>query len=462
MEVTYKDILEDDNIRIEAEFYISDRTLTNNYKLGKDIIDFVQYGTSKELNEDNLGFPILRLNEFESHFIGEPSKYCNIITEEVFQNLVLKQDDILICRTNGNPKYVGKSALVMVDTNIAYASYLFKIRPKKEFINATTLSIFLNSKYGREEIEKYSMVSNQANFSPAKFREIRIPIFSNTFQSKIEILVKQAYQRLEQSKTLYKQSEELLLKELDLLDFEPSKEKVAIKLFSDSFGNSGRLDSEYYQPKYNELIDKIKSYKGGYKQLTDIANTKRGSLIPDSYYGKEGKGYIRGADISSNILTNRKLIYINSEFESKNETIVKTNDILFALIGSVGTASLVTNEFNNSFLSNNLGLIRLNNSIVNPIVLHLILISKKIGKMYFEQKEMRTAQPKISDKDIYDYIIPIIDKKIQTQIEEKIKESFKLKEESKRLLEVAKRAVEMAIEEGEDLAMGFIKDEVDL
>ena len=58
--------------------------------------------------------------------------------------------------------------------------------------------------------------------------------------------------------------------------------------------------------------------------------------------------------------------------------------------------------------------------------------------------------------EIGEVLIPIIDINIQTQIEEKIKESFRLKEESKRLLEVAKRAVEMAIEKGEDLAMGFI------
>ena len=60
--------------------------------------------------------------------------------------------------------------------------------------------------------------------------------------------------------------------------------------------------------------------------------------------------------------------------------------------------------------------------------------------------------------EIAEILIPIIDKNIQTKIEEKIKESFKLKEESKQLLEVAKRAVEVAIEDGKDVAMEFIND----
>ncbi|WP_324171141.1 hypothetical protein [Sulfurimonas sp.] len=60
--------------------------------------------------------------------------------------------------------------------------------------------------------------------------------------------------------------------------------------------------------------------------------------------------------------------------------------------------------------------------------------------------------------EIGEVLIPIIDDIIQTKIEEKVKESFKLKEESKQLLEVAKRAVEIAIEDGKNLAMEYIED----
>jgi hypothetical protein len=50
--------------------------------------------------------------------------------------------------------------------------------------------------------------------------------------------------------------------------------------------------------------------------------------------------------------------------------------------------------------------------------------------------------------------------KTETQIEEKIKESFSLKQNSKELLEVAKKAVEIAIENGESEAMEYIKGKV--
>ena len=61
--------------------------------------------------------------------------------------------------------------------------------------------------------------------------------------------------------------------------------------------------------------------------------------------------------------------------------------------------------------------------------------------------------------EIGDLSIPIIDYKTQQQISELIKQSFTLKKESEHLLEVAKRAVEIAIEENEEVALEFINME---
>ena len=52
--------------------------------------------------------------------------------------------------------------------------------------------------------------------------------------------------------------------------------------------------------------------------------------------------------------------------------------------------------------------------------------------------------------------IPIIPAKNQQQIAVLVNESFRLKTESEQLLETAKRAVEMAIEEGEERAMEWM------
>ena len=63
-------------LRLEAEFHTAkDSNIKKGFK-GVEITDFVQYGTSDELNELGFGYPVLRLNEFIGHFITKPSKFC--------------------------------------------------------------------------------------------------------------------------------------------------------------------------------------------------------------------------------------------------------------------------------------------------------------------------------------------------------------------------------------------------
>jgi len=448
--------LNDNNIRFEAEFYNSKTGLNDNFFYGKDIIDFVQYGTSNELNEDNLGYPILRLNEFDSNFIGIPSKYCNSITQDIFENLRLLKNDVLICRTNGNPKYVGKSAIVMKDTQFAYASYLFKIRPKKEKINSSTLTIFLNSKYGRQEIEKYSMVSNQANFSPAKFKEIKIPIFSNTFQLEIETFVKTSYQKLEDSKNLYKEAESLLLKELDLVDFTPKNENIAIKSFKDSFMQTGRLDSEYYQTKYDE-IEKIISEQRSFTYIKNEFNHIKTSFDKS----KNGYNYIEIGNVNVSDGTN-VFNYVETQVLPANAKInVKNGDLLVSTVRPYrGAVTIIDTSENDLIVSGAFTVLRKKeNSKINTQVLQ-VLLRTNIYKELLLKYNVGTSYPVIKDDDVLNLVIPIIDISIQNRIEEKIKKSFLLKEESKRLLDLAKKAVEIAIEKDENEAVEFINEQI--
>jgi hypothetical protein len=59
-------------------------------------------------------------------------------------------------------------------------------------------------------------------------------------------------------------------------------------------------------------------------------------------------------------------------------------------------------------------------------------------------------------------LVPLIDKKAQIKIAKLIQESFALKKQSEDLLEVAKKAVEIAIEENEEIAIQFIEEQLNV
>ena len=57
--------------------------------------------------------------------------------------------------------------------------------------------------------------------------------------------------------------------------------------------------------------------------------------------------------------------------------------------------------------------------------------------------------------------IPLFEETVKQNIVGKVKESSSLRSQSEQLLEYAKQAVEMAIEQGEDVALAWLKDKVE-
>lgn len=68
-------------------------------------------------------------------------------------------------------------------------------------------------------------------------------------------------------------------------------------------------------------------------------------------------------------------------------------------------------------------------------------------------------KPKPSE--IENVIVPVLDMDKQKELAEMVQKSFALRRQSKQLLEYAKRAVEIAIERGEDAALAWLKDKVE-
>lgn len=435
--VKLSEVLEDVDLRLESEYYNSEHIVFNSVQ-GCDIESFSQYGTSEDLNEEGKGFPILRLNEFDSFFISKPSKYCDLISKETFELLKLKKNDVLICRTNGNPKYVGKAAIVPKNYEYAFASYVFRLRPKTDIINSATLVSFLNSKYGRIEIEKYSMVGNQANFSPAKFRQIAIPILSKELNNKIEEIVYKSFELLEESKSLYSQAEDLLLGELGLKDWQPKNTLHTTKKFSD-FAQTGRLDAEYYQPKYDEIEKELS--KKNTLEISKIGQIcdKNFSPIDNVEYK-----YIELADIGAYGEITGCTMAIGSELPTRARRIVRKGDVLISSIeGSLQSCAIVPKEFDNALCST--GFYVMTPNKINAETL-LILLKSTVIQLLLKKGCSGTILTNISKDEFLKIKLPILPEQIQTKIASLIQQSFECKTQSKQLLEDAKRMVESEIE----------------
>ena len=123
--------------------------------------------------------------------------------------------------------------------------------------------------------------------------------------------------------------------------------------------------------------------------------------------------------------------------------------------GSVGIAYKVENDLDVITSGALLHLTVKNNDFL-PDYLTLVLNSIVV-KLQAERDAGGSIIQHWKPSEIENVIIPKLPMAIQEQIASKVQESFALRKESKRLLDLAKHAVEVAIEQGEDAAMNLLE-----
>lgn len=302
------------------------------------------------------------------------------------------------------------------------------------------LIAYMNCKFGQNWMFRNQTGMVQQGLPLDKVRSIPVPMLSPAFQSQIEQIVKSAHAKLAESKSLYAQAEEILLSELGLKDWQPKKESVSVKSFSD-FAKSGRLDSEYYQPKYDELFNHLLHYNC--VKLGDIVSIKKSVEPGSESYIAEGIPFIRVSDVSKFEISKTDLHLSPKEFDLKALRPHK-DTILFSKDGSIGIAYKCQKDLN-VITSGALLHLDVRDETILPDYLTIVLNSM-VTKLQAERDSNGAIIQHWKPEDIKKVVIPVLSMQNQSLIAEKIQKSFDLRKQSKELLESAKLMVEEEIE----------------
>jgi type I restriction enzyme S subunit len=146
-----------------------------------DFIEKPRYGTSKKCDSDfNIGkVPVFRIPNIDyrvGKIIHEDLKYADF-SEVEKKTLSLKENDILVVRSNGSVGLVGRSALVQQkDTDGLFAGYLIRLRIADQAILYPQYLLYWLSSYEVrsyvEQVAKSTSGVNNINSSEIS----RIPI----------------------------------------------------------------------------------------------------------------------------------------------------------------------------------------------------------------------------------------------------------------------------------------------
>jgi restriction endonuclease S subunit len=235
---------------------------------------------------------------------------------------------------------------------------------------------------------------------------------------------------------------------------------VNIKSFKDSFVATGRLDAEYYQPKYDDLEQRLGKFEQ--KTLAGLVNNPISSGMTPKAGGDDyedalnGIPFIRAVDLVNGEVAISNLNYIKREVHegALKRTQLKKGDVLFSIAGTVGRCALFSHDFEAN-INQAVSILRFDEAEVLRIYL-IIFFNSPVGKLLVSKYARQGLQTNLNLTEVGELSIPVIDMSIQQKIAALIQNSFALKSQSEHLLAVAKRAVEIAIEQDEAAGLAYI------
>ena len=119
-----------------------------------NIIEKANNGLARRGNDEN-GEIVLRLVELQNGFIDYSNPNKILLSEKEKNKYLLKENDLLFARVNGNPNNVGRCAVFHeIDNSVYHNDHIIRVHFKEEIVNGTFLSHLLNKSFGKKQMKK--------------------------------------------------------------------------------------------------------------------------------------------------------------------------------------------------------------------------------------------------------------------------------------------------------------------
>lgn len=198
-----------------------------------------------------------------------------------------------------------------------------------------------------------------------------------------------------------------------------------------------------YNPKFSELVEKIKQQKISVIKLRNLVNQKiisiqKGDEVGSENYGNEGVPFIRTNEIVNGIINRNSKQMIDEDLFNevyKKKQNLRPGDILYTKDGKIGIVGMIKGGDMCVIASGILKIRVLNDRKLNPFYLFATLNSKVV--FFQAQARYVTAATimHLSPERFLDIEIPFLPIDEQNKIGGKIKHIFELKSEADNLLD---------------------------
>ena len=415
------------------------------------ITDVIQYGLSNSA-ESTGDYRLLRITDIQDGCVNwESVPFTNT---DAAKKYLLHKNDIVFARTGAT---VGKSFLITdLPYDSVYASYLIRIRLIKG-ISANYIYQFFNSYCYWKQVTGKAVGVGQPNCNGTALKELFIPLPSQAEQNRIvsvsNNLLKIAdiisFEQEDLSELIQTAKSKILDLAIHgkLVPQDPNDEPASVLLErirkeKEELIKQGKIkrdkkesvifkgdDNSYYQDLPENWI---KIRLSSISEIITKGTTPRGGRIA---YSQSGIGFLRAENIAGyDKLNLSNLNYIDEESHNNylKRSILKENDILITIAGTLGRTGIVPQQALPLNTNQAVAIIRLvDKNIINVKYLVYAINSPQIKDDLLD-KSVDVAIPNLSLENIADCNIPFPpfaeQKRIVTAIEEAFSKLDKISE----------------------------------
>ena len=365
----------------------------------------------------------------------------------------LKAGDVILSSVGT----IGNCAVVTEDILPANSSRSVGIIRLRSTLLPNMLSLFLISKYGRNQTRRETTGNVQPCLFIYKINELIIPAFSIDFQTRINTLAEKAHSLRLASSHQYSDAQAQLTQALHFDNFKISQANTAIISFSKMF-DAGRYDAEYFMPKYDDIEAMLRTYDHDIKTLSKIAKYIFTGEYAEEYFTVDDKpklrNYVRGTDIQAGHVQKDDTHCVDPEGFNK---FVSSGDIVTGRVGTIGNFGVIDDELDGALCSDNIICFRLPPEYLPDV--YALYFNLPIIQDFTRRLARGSVRQRLNQETLREVLIPLINEQTQAQIAENVQKSFVLRRKSEKLIDIAEKSVELAIEHDENFAMNYISSE---
>ncbi len=346
---------------------------------------------------------------------------------------------------------IGESSLFSSPDPATCSCKLAILRP--HVIPGEYLAIFLKTKHGRLQIIRLTRGAIQGSLLLEDMDQILVPRFTHGFERRICEIVRSARSCFEREKFNEINSERTLLKALGFNGWKPPQPLTYTRSASEALA-AGRIDSDYFAPARYATLEKLAAMP--HRLLSSYCTPIRDLFDPKKPGNvAEVRNFDVGAALKASLDDTVDPVPVEEIGSTKKK--MQNGDVVISRLRSylrqiavVRTSDAVQTVGSTEFI-----VLRPHKGI-SPELLMVYLRSQPVQTILKYCQE-GNQHPRFSESNLLDIPFPDALKLHSVEIIAQINKAHAAHQEAQDLLAKAKRAVEVAIEDGEDSALNYLK-----